>query len=155
MNKPLLILNTAVSFIYGPTLWSQHTPTISTTALVKPLTGAPTMDNITGTLTMIVNRSRVLKNKVDGAGTRYFSVTDSDLVGKTRAEVVERVTPSVVTPQQKARTMDVLVNIGHPLFVTNAGKTPFMIGTAIIEGKVHELQVNSNITLGELKINKK
>jgi hypothetical protein len=153
MKKSLLAFNTAVAVVCGSALWGQRAVNVS--AVVKPLTVAPSTDNITGTQTMIVNRSRVLLDNVDGAGTRYFSVKDSDLVGKTPAEVAERLTPTAVTPQQKVKTMDVVVDIEHPLFVTTTGKDPFTIGTTIIEGKVRNIQANSDITLGELKITKK
>jgi len=77
---------------------------------------------------MVVNRSRVLGDKVDGAGTRYFSLRDSDLVGKTPAQVTQRLTPTVVTPQQSVKTLDIVVDLDRPLFVTTTGKAPFAIG---------------------------
>ena len=101
---------------------------------------------------MVVNRSRVLADKVDGAGTRYFSVRDSDLAGKTPAQVTQRLTPTAVTPQQNVKTLDIVVALDRPLFVTTTGKAPFAIGTAILDGKVKDLQVNSNINLREVKI---
>ena len=112
--------------------------------------GISNTDNITGTQTMIVNRFRVLKDKIDGGDHRYFAVTAAKA-----ATDAARLTPAPVTPQQKVRVMDIVVDIEHPLFVRTGGKTPFTIGTAILDGKVRDLQVNSKITLGELKITKK
>jgi hypothetical protein len=156
MKKYLLALNTAVALVTGSALLGQRAVTLSTTALVKPLTAVPSIDDITGTQTMIVNRSRVLKDKADGEGTRYFSsVSNSGIADKTTEEVERLMTPTAVTPQQKVRTMDIVIDIKRPLFVAATGKVPFMIGTTIIEGKVKNLQVNSYITLGELKITKK
>jgi hypothetical protein len=155
MKKLTNFFFSLTAVLCGPGLWAQRAAGVSTAAVVQPVTTAPSTDNITGTQTMIVNRSRVLGDKVDGTGTRYFSVADSDLAGKTPAEVAQRLTPAAVTPQQNVKTMDVVVNLDHPLFVTTTGKEPFMIGTSIIDGKVKDLTVNSEITLGELKITKK
>ena len=153
--KSASILFIALALLCESALWGQQTANVPTAAVVKPVTAAPSTGNITGTQTMIINRSRVLGDKVDGAGTRYFSVTDSDLAGKKSDEIARRLSPTVVTPQQKVKTMDVVVDVEHPLFVTTTGKEPFTIGTTIVDGKLKDLQVNSDITLGELKITKK
>ncbi len=155
MTKSASVIFTAIAVLCEPALWGQHAANVSTTAVVKPVTASPSAGNITGTQTMIINRSRVLGDKVDGAGTRYFSATTSDLAGKKPSEVAQRLTPTVVTPQQKVKTMDVVVDVEHPLFVTTTGKEPFTIGTTIVEGNLKDLQVNSDITLGPLKITKK
>jgi hypothetical protein len=140
---------------------------ISPTGLVKSLTAAPNTNNITGTQMMIVNRAHSLKDKVDGEGTRYFSRRYSDVAGKPPEEIEALLTPAPATPQQKVRTMNVVVDIEHPLFIvtskssstssrnTTDGTAPFMIGTTIIDGKVfRDFRANSFITLGELKITK-
>jgi hypothetical protein len=153
MRKSLLHLPIAVALLYGSTLRAQHS---ATTILVKSLTAAPNTDNITGTQTMVVNRSHVLKDKVDGAGTLYVSLEKSDVAGLTNTEVAQRLASTSVLPQKNVRTVDVDIDIDHPLFVTTTGEQPFMIGTTILDGKVNSaLQVNSFITLGELKITKK
>jgi hypothetical protein len=76
-------------------------------------------------------------------------------VGKTPAQVTQRLTPTVVTPQQNVKTLDIVVALDRPLFVTTTGKAPFAIGTAILDGKLKDLQVNTNITLPEVKITRK
>ena len=152
MTAPLLIF-TGIALAFGLPLRGQHSAAIAASAVVKPLAEAPNTDNITGTQTMIVNRFRVLKDKVDGERTRYFAVTGS--YAAKAATDAARLTPAPVTPRQNVRVMDIVVDIEHPLFVRTGGKTPFTIGTAILDGKVRDLQVNSKITLGELKITKK
>ena len=155
MTKSASVVFIALALLCESALWGQKAANVPTAAVVKPVTATPGTGNITGTQTMIVNRSRVLGDKVDGAGTRYFSVTNSDLAGKKPSEVAQRLTPTVVTPQQKVKTMDIVVDVERPLFVTTTGKEPFTIGTTIVEGNLKDLQVNSNITLGPLKITKK
>ena len=155
MEKSAAMFLTVTAILGGPALWGQRSASAAAGAVVKPVTTAPSTDNITGTEKMIENRSVVLKDKADGSGTRYFYVKDSDLAGKTQAEIVQRLTPIAVTPQQKVKTMDVVVDVERPLFVTTEGKQPFTIGTTIVEGNVKDLRVNSDIKLGEVKITKK
>jgi hypothetical protein len=155
MNNSALGLIAAIAVLGVAELRGQHTAKVPGAAVANPVATTPVPETIAGTLTMVVNRSRVLGDKVDGAGTRYFSVTDSDLVGKTPAQIIQRLTPSVVTPQQNVKTLDIVVALDRPLFVTTTGKAPFAIGTAILDGKVKDLQVNTNITLPEVKITRK
>jgi hypothetical protein len=168
MKRSLLLLNIAIALVSGSTLRGQHVAPISTTGLVKSLTAAPNTDNVTGTQTMIVNRAHVLKDRVDAEGDLYFFRRYSDVAGKPPQDIEALLTPAPVTPQQKVRTMNLVVDIDHPLFIvtsksssssarkTTDGTTPFMIGTTIIDGKVsRDLQVNSFITLDELKITNK
>jgi hypothetical protein len=150
MKNSVLSLIAVIAVLGGGTLRGQHTAKVPAAAVATPVP-----ESIAGTLTMVVNRSRVLGDKVDGAGTRYFSLRDSDLVGKTPAQVTQRLTPTVVTPQQSVKTLDIVVDLDRPLFVTTTGKAPFAIGTAILDGKVKDLQVDSNISLQEVKITRK
>jgi hypothetical protein len=149
-----LSLIAAIAMLGGAELRGQQTAKVPTAA-TNPVATTPVPETIEGTLTMMVNRARVLGDKVDGAGTRYFSVNDSYLAGKTPAEVIQRLTPPAVTPQQHVRTLDIVVALDRPLFVTTTGKAPFAIGTALLDGKVNDLQVNSNINLEELTITRK
>jgi hypothetical protein len=155
MKNSALSFIAAIAVLGGGTLRGQHTAKVPAAAVATPVAATPVPESIAGTLTMVVNRSRVLGDKVDGAGTRYFSVRDSDLVGKTPAQVAQRLTPTVVTPQQSVKTLDIVVDLNRPLFVTTTGKTPFAIGTAILDGKVKDLQVDINISLQEVKITRK
>jgi len=155
MTNSALSLISVIAILGGATLRGQHTAKVPAVAVATPVATTPVPETIAGTLTMVVNRSRVLADKVDGAGTRYFSVTDSDLAGKTPAQVIQRLTPSVVTPQQNVKTLDIVVALDRPLFVTTTGKVPFAIGTAILDGKLKDLQVDTNITLPEVKITRK
>lgn len=155
MKNSALRLIAAVAVLGGATLRGQQTAKVPSAALARPVATTPMPAAITGTLTMVVNRSRVLADKIDGSGTRYFSVRDSDLAGKTPAQVIQRLTPAQVTPQQNVKTLDIVVAVDRPLFVTTTGQAPFAIGTAILDGKVKDLQVNSNISLREVKITRK
>jgi hypothetical protein len=155
MKNSALSLISAIAILGGAPLQGQHTANVPGAAVAKPVATTPLPETVAGTLTMVVNRSRVLGDKVDGSGTRYFSVRDSDLVGKTPAQVTQRLTPTVVTPQQNVKTVDIVVALDRPLFVTTTGKAPFAIGTAILDGKLKDLQVNTDITLREVKITRK
>jgi hypothetical protein len=155
MKNSILRSIAATAVLGGATLWGQRPARVPAAAVATPVATPPVPETIAETLTMVVNRSRVLGDKVDGAGTRYFSVTDADLAGKTPTQVTQRLTPSVVTPGQNVKTLDIVVALDHPLFVTTTGKTPFAIGTAILDGKLKDLQVNTNITLPEVKITRK
>jgi len=155
MTNSASSLISVIAILGGATLWGQHAAKVPASAVANSMATTPAPETIAGTLTMVVNRSRVLADKVDGAGTRYFSVRDSDLVGKTPAQVTQRLTPTVVTPQQNVKTLDIVVAVDRPLFVTTTGKAPFAIGTAILDGKVKDLQVDSNISLQEVKITRK
>ena len=145
----------AIAILGAATLRGQPAAKVPAAAVAKPVATTPLPESIAGTLTMVVNRSRVLGDKVDGAGTRYSSVRTSDLAGKTPAQVTQLLTPVVVTPQQNVKTLDIVVALDRPLFVNTTGKAPFAIGTAILDGKVKDLQVNSSISLGEVKITRK
>jgi hypothetical protein len=155
MKTSHFIFSSATALLCGSVLWGQRVTAVSKAAVVKPVTVSPRANNITGTQTLIINRSRVLLDSVDGAGNRYFSVRDSDLTGKTPVEVVRRLTPTPVTPEQKVKTMNIVIDIERPLFVTTTGQETFMIGTTVVDGNVRDLQVNSDITLGTVKITKK
>jgi len=155
MKNSAWFLIEAIAILGGATLRGQHAAKVPRATAPKPVIATPAPKTIAGTLTMVVNRSRVLADKVDGAGTRYFSVRDSDLAGKTPAQVAQRLAPAAVTPQQNVKTLDIVVAIDRPLFINTPAKTPFAIGTAILEGKVNDLQVNSSISLRAIKITKK
>ena len=155
MKNSAFGLIAAIAVLGAATLRGQHTAKVPAAVVVAPVATTPVPETITGTLTMVVNRSRVLGDKVDGAGIRYFSLRDIDLAGKTPAQVTQRLTPAVVTPQQNVKTLDIVVAIDHPLFVTTSGKAPFAIGTAILDGKVKDLRVNSNVSLREVTITRK
>ena len=155
MKNSVLGLIAAIAVLGGATLRGQHTAKVPGAAVANPVATTPLPETIAGTLTMVVNRSRVLGDKVDGAGTRYFSVRDSDLVGKTPAQVTQRLTPTVVTPQQNVTTLAIVVALDRPLFVSTTGKAPFAIGTALLEGKLKDLRVNTDITLSGVKITRK
>ncbi|QOY88167.1 hypothetical protein [Paludibaculum fermentans] len=155
MRNSILRLVLAIAILGGAMLRGQHTTKVLGAVVAKPVATTALPVTIAGTLTMVVNRSRVLGEKVDGSGTRYFSVRDSDLVGKTPAQVAQRLAPAVVTPKENVRTLEIVVDLERPLFVTTTGKAPFAIGTAILDGKLNNLQVNTNITLGEVKITRK
>jgi hypothetical protein len=155
MRNSILRLVLAIAILGGVMLRGQHTTKGLGAVVAKPVATTPVPETIAGTLTMVVNRSRVLGDRVDGSGTRYFSVRDSDLIGKTPAQVAQRLAPSVVTPKENVRTLEIVVELDRPLFVSTTGKEPFAIGTAILDGKLKDLQVNTNITLREVKITRK
>lgn len=144
-----------IAILGGATVRAQHATKALGNAVAKPVATTPVPVETTWTRTMVVNRSRVLGDKADGSGARYFSVRDLDLVGKTPAEVIERLAPAVVTPNENLKTLNIVVELDRPLFVTTTGTRPFAIGTAILDGKLKDLQVNTNITLREVKITRK
>jgi hypothetical protein len=155
MKKATITLIAIMPLLGGAELWGQQpVKALSATVAVSVAT-KPAPEPTAGTLTMVVNRARILGDKVDGAGTRYFAVRDSDLAGKTPAQVAERLAPAEVTPQQNVKTLDIVVALDHPLFVNTAGKEPFAIGTAILDGEMGNLRVNSNIHLPEVKITRR
>jgi len=155
MKNSILRLVLAIAILCGATLRGQHTTKVLGAVVARPVATTPVPETIARTLTMVVNRSRVLGDKIDGSRTRYFSVRDSDLVGRTPAQITQLLTPAVVTPQQNVKTLDIVVALDRPLFVTTTGKAPFAIGTAILDGKLKDLRVNTNITLREVKITRK
>lgn len=144
-----------IAILGGATMRGQHTTKALGNAVAKPVATTTMTPATAWTRTMVVNRSRVLGDKADGSGARYFSVRDLDLAGKTPAQVAQRLTPAVVTPKENLKTLNIVVDLDRPLFVTTTGQVPFAIGTAILDGKLKDLQVNTNITLREVKITRK
>jgi hypothetical protein len=106
---------------------------------------------------MIENRARVFGNQVSASGTQYFSVTDSDLVGKTPAEIIKRLSPAPVSPGDNVRALDIVVTLRHPLTLYTGGSEP-NIGTAVIQAgsSARPIEVHSYIFGADLTvINKK
>lgn len=121
------------------------------------LSGA-TPGNVTpSSLVMIENRARVFGNQASASGTRYFSVTDSDLIGKTPAEIVKRLSPAPVSAADGVRALEIVVALRHPLTLYTDGGEP-NIGTAVVQSapSATPIEVNSYIFGADLTVvNKK
>jgi len=137
------------------TSWGQHAP--STQTLSTPLAATPATNlNITGTVTMFQNRARVFGDSISGSDTRYFAVTDADLLDKTPAQIQASLSPSAVTTQQHVRNFDIVVDLSHPLFIPTTSNTPVNIGTVTVKGQVNNnLVVTSDIIASNITIVKK
>jgi hypothetical protein len=111
---------------------------------------AATAGAVSGTVTpsslvMIENRARVLGNRLAN-GIRYFAVTDSDLIGKTPAEIMQRLSPSPIRAGDGVRSMEIVVDLKRPLTLYTSGGEP-NIGTAIIQASpsLRQVEIHSSI----------
>jgi hypothetical protein len=98
------------------------------------------------TLVMIENRARVFGNQTSASGTRYFAVTDSDLVGKTPAQTMQLLSPPPVPANGGVHAVEIVIDLRHPLTLYTDGSEP-NIGTAVIQGSssARPIEVDSYI----------
>jgi hypothetical protein len=154
MMKWTLVVFLGICAAAEPSMWGQKPAATATAAITKPLASAPVIDNPPGLMVMIENRARVLLDKVDGSGTRYFSVKDSDLAGKTPEEVAKRLSPTPVI-QGNVKKVDVAVDLERPRILYTDGKVPLAIGTTTIEGNVKDVDIRTSIILNDVTIKKR
>lgn len=117
-----------------------------------------TPGNITpSSLVMIDNRARVYGNQTSASGTKYFSVTDSDLIAKTPSEVIQRLSPPPVRAGDGTRTMQIVVELRHPLTLYTDGTAEPNIGTAVVQASpsARPIEVHSYIFGADLTVMRK
>ena len=136
--------------------------TRSATSVTSGVTSNPssaasgaTPGNITpSSLVMIENRARVFGNQTSASGTRYFSVSDSDLIGKTPAQIIQRLSPPPVRTGDAVRAMQIVVELRHPLTLYTDGKNEPNIGTAVVQASpsARPIEVHSYIFGADLTV---
>ena len=119
-----------------------------------------TPGNVTpSSLVMIKNRARVFGAQIDAAnGVRYFAVSDSDLIGKTPAQIIQRLSPAPATSGGGLRDVEIVVELRHPLTLYTDGSVEPNIGTAVVQGSspASPIEVHSYIFGADLTVvNKK
>ena len=134
-------------------LFAQQPPRISTDSLVPSSTTVSSGTYTPSTLVMIENRARVLGNRLSASGTRYFAVTDADLVGKTPDEVLRRLSPPVITAVGGLRQIDIVVDLQRPITLFPTADQPANVGTAVVQSSgFNNIAVNSIITGAQLTV---
>lgn len=137
LSSRLLLAQNAISSTAGSLARSSITA-----ASAAATTGSPDPS----TEVMVRNRARVLGDRLSADGTRYFSVADSDLRGKTPDQVLQRLSPSAISTGDHVRQIDIEVNLNTPLTVFTKPGQSIDIGTAQVDGAgVHSITVNSMI----------
>ena len=105
--------------------------------------------NLRPTPTMIEHRARILGNHASASATRYSTVRDADILGKTEEEALKRLSP-VPIPADTVRQVEVIVDLARPVIIHS--HEPVFVGTAVIEGRPNNLEVHSTILNSELII---
>jgi hypothetical protein len=135
----------------------------SATSVTSGATSNPSSDasgatpgNVTpSSLVMIKNRARVFGSQIDAAnGVRYFAVSDSDLIGKTPAEIIQRLSPTPISSGNGLRDMEIVVELRHPLTLYTDGTTEPNIGTAVVQASssARPIEVHSYIFGADLTV---
>lgn len=116
--------------------------------------GATPGDITPSSLVMVKNRARVYGNQIRPNGTEYFYASDSDLAGKTEAEIIQRLSPPPVRAGDGTRDMEIVVELKHPLTLYTDGSTEPNIGTAVIQGSpsARPIEVHSYIFGADLTV---
>ena len=148
----LLAAIAAIGFLVAP-LRAQQPPRIPTDSLVRPATTASSGTYTASTLVMIENRARTLGNRSSASGTRYFAVTDGDLIGKTPDEVLKRLSPPVITSGAGLRQVDIVVDLQRPITLFPTADQPANVGTAIVQSSgLNNIAVNSIISGAQITV---
>jgi len=149
----VVVFSVIVTMLLSTLSLAQHPPIPSTNSIVQSATSGASGTFSPSEVVMIKNRARVLGNKVDGSGTRYFAVTDSDLIDKTPQEVVQRLSPPTITSGDRVRNMDIVVDLQHPVTIYAPADQPPSIGTVTIsDSDVHSVEVNSFVLINDLRV---
>jgi hypothetical protein len=105
---------------------------------------------------MVRNRAAVLGDRASASGTRYFSVQNSDLAGKSTEEVLKRLSPSPVSPSSDGiRSVVAIVDLRHPLTVVTTSSDPVLIGATLIHNPVRPIEVRTSILTCDVRIIRK
>jgi hypothetical protein len=134
-------------------LCAQQSPRIPTDSVVRPSTTVSSGTYTPSTLVMIESRARTLGNRPSASGTRYFAVTDADLIGKTPDEVLKRLSPPVITAVGGLRQIDVVVDLQRPITLFPTADQPANVGTAVVQSSgFNNIAVNSIIAGAQLTV---
>lgn len=151
--KIILVIPFATVLSPAWCLWATDASSLvrSTTAATS---GAASGTVTPSSLVMIENRARVLGNQTSASGTRYFAVTDSDLVGKTPDQIIHLLSPTAISTADGVRTMEIVVDLKRPLTLYNSTGEQINIGTAIVQGSpsFRQIEVHSSILASDLTV---
>jgi len=101
----------------------------------------------------IKNKARTFGDQVSASGTRYSAVIEQDLLGKSPADALRALTPTVVKEGDGVNRMEVVVELRHPLFVEAKPGEPVAIGTVTIEaGAARHIDVQTDIDVKQITV---
>jgi hypothetical protein len=149
-----VLLFAVTAFVYlPPCLHAQRPPALSTDSLVRASAATASGTYTPSALAMIENRARTLGNRVNGSGTRYFAVTDADLIGKKPEEIIQRLSPAIITAGDRVQKMEILVDLQRPITLYTDANQPVNIGTAIVQGeRLRNIDVHSRIFANAVQV---
>jgi hypothetical protein len=152
-NHSVLLFAVAAVVSLPTCLHAQRPPALSTDSLVRSSAATASGTYTPSTVAMIENRARTLGDRVDGSGTRYFAVTDADLIGKKPEEIIQRLSPTIITAGDQVRKMEILVDLQRPITLYTDAKQPVNIGTAIVQGAgLNNIDVHSSIFANAVQV---
>jgi hypothetical protein len=136
--------------------WLQAADASRVGSLVRPSTAAASSARsvvTSGAVTpssLVINRARIFGSQTSASGTRYWAVRDSDLIGKTPDEIIQRLSPSPVRAGDGVRTMEIVVDLKHPITLYQQAN----IGTVVVESSpsLRQIQVHSSIFATNLTV---
>jgi hypothetical protein len=136
---------------------SANSVTAGATSNPASAASGATPGNVTpSSLVMVKNRARVFGTQTSANGTHYFAVTDSDLIGKSPDEMIQRLSPAAVRTGEGIRVLEIVVDLRHPLSLYTDGSEP-NVGTAVVQASssARPIEVHSYIFGANLTVNKK
>ncbi len=129
----------------------------SSEIVVQPATTATAETFSAADIALIENRARVFRDRLSASGTRYWAVTDRDLVGKSPQAVAAALAPSAITGA--VRKVEVVVDVNRPIAVAPEPKKDLNIGTVTLTPaaamKDTNIQANTYISAPNLRIVRK
>lgn len=123
----------------------------SSLAATQAAVGARSADP--STEVMIRNRAKVFRDRLTASGKKYWSLTDSDLIGKPPDQVLQRLSPSAIKASDGIREMNIVVDLRKPLTVFAGAGELISLGTAEVEGAdLRSISVKSTISTNGVKV---
>lgn len=154
MNTRLAVVMIALTAIASPKPSSgQERPATVARTLVRSSQAFRSTTYNPSARVMVESRARTLGTRLSASRTRYFSVADVDLIGKSPAEVMERLSPAPVGARDGVRAMEILVDVRRPTALHTRGQIPTDIGTATVSARgVRRFESNATIVaLGAIR----
>ena len=152
LMKNFILSLLAVFVLLCMPVWGQHIADVVNATVIKPVAAEPLPDDQLGTQKLVENRARVLRDRLDGSGTRYFAADDATLANKTPAEIAAALAPPPVTAGTGVKRVDIVVDIRRSLSIPVKRNAPVLIGTTVVDSKTHQLETSADINLQNVRL---
>jgi hypothetical protein len=126
-------------------------PSGSVRAMLPRLPAPSSVSATKSEIALVVHRAKVFGDATTAAGTRYFKVTDADLIGKSEKAVAERL--AVMNIADAVRRVEIVVDLRRPIALRAQPGSEVAIGSAIVSAKrVQNLEVRASIFAADVVV---